>query len=289
MLWVSLALSAALFLALSDAFLKRALADGNKYYMAWLRYFFTLPFLVITFAFIEKPALDAAFFRAFLTALPLEIIALILFLKSIEKSPLSLVIPFLALTPLFQILFAYIILGEAVSGRGALGILFMAAGSYSLNLSHLKRGILEPFRAIFREKGSMLMIIVALIYSVTSALGKAGIMHSSPLFFGVTYYMAVGAAFTPVMFFKEHNSLKLPAGAVFKYTVLAGLFYSAMIAAHMIALSMAKVAYMIAVKRTSVLFGVLLGRMLFNERQIRERFFGAALMLIGLVLISGAR
>jgi len=289
MLWVSLALSAALFLALSDAFLKKALADGNEYYMAWLRLVFSLPLLIMTLFFIEKPPLDAEFYRVFMISLPLEVLALVLFTKSIQSSPLSLVLPFLALTPLFQVLFGYLILGEAVSARGAMGIFFMAAGSYTLNLSHLKKGIFEPFKAVFRERGSILMIMVALIYSITSALGKAAIMHSSPLFFGATYFTAVGAVFTPVMLLKQRGGMRLPARATLKYTVLAGLFYSVMLVAHMTALSLAKVAYMIAVKRTSVLFGVLLGRIMFEESRIKERFFGAALMLIGLVLISGAR
>ena len=34
------------------------------------------------------------------------------------------------------------------------------------------------------------MIAVAVIYSVTATLGKMAIEHSSPLFFGITYFCA---------------------------------------------------------------------------------------------------
>jgi drug/metabolite transporter (DMT)-like permease len=288
MLWVILALSAALSLAISDALLKKTLADGNEYRMAWLRLLFALPLLAVTLVFMEKPPLDAAFFRAFIISLPLEIIALVFYVKSIRVSPLSLVLPFLALTPLFQIIFGYLILNESVTARGVIGIFLMAAGSYTLNLSHVKKGALEPFNAIFREKGSRLMIAVALIYSITSALGKAAILHSSPLYFGSTYFITVALAFTPLMLWKGNREWAFPKNHSLKYAALAGFFYSIMVISHMLAISMAKAAYMIAVKRTSVLFGVVLGRIMFEESHIRERFLGALLMLIGLVLIAGA-
>lgn len=45
-------------------------------------------------------------------------------------------------------------------------------------------------------------------------------------------------------------------------------------------------AYVIAVKRTSVLFAVLFGRMLFGEPSSETRLLGAAVMLAGLLLIT---
>lgn len=290
MLWIPLALTAALFLALSDVYLKKALDDKNEYLMASLRMLFTLPLLIIVFFVIERPVLDPAFYKAFILAVPIEIISMILYVKAIQSSPLSLSLPFLSLTPLFQMLFAYLIVGEAVSARGALGILFMALGSYSLNLRDLKKGALGPIKAVFKERGSMLMIMVAILYSFTSALGKKAIMHSSALYFGSTYFFVIAAAFTPITFFKKDgiNTSGEMGRKRFLYVALAGLFYSIMVVFHMTAISLGKVAYMIAVKRTSVLFGVVFGRLFFAEEKTGERFFGAFLMFIGLVLIIGA-
>ena len=122
-----------------------------------------------------------SFYRAFALALPLEIIAMVFYIKALRISPLSLTLPFLSLTPVFLILVSYLIL-EKVSFRGGIGIIFLTAGSYTLNLHEMRRGIFEPFRAITKEKGSVLMIGVALIYSITSSLGKMAIEHSSPYF-----------------------------------------------------------------------------------------------------------
>ena len=77
-------------------------------------------------------------------------------------------------------------------------------------------------------------------------------------------------------------------GRQFKGLLLPGLFYSVMIASHMIAISLTKVAYMISVKRTSLIIGVVYGYFLFKEKNIRERLLGAFLMFLGFVMIVTA-
>jgi uncharacterized membrane protein len=59
-----------------------------------------------------------------------------------------------------------------------------------------------------------------------------------------------------------------------------------MILLHTLALAQAEAAYMIAVKRTSLLFSVLYGRLLFGEGQFRERFAGTIVMCIGVAIIA---
>ncbi len=287
--WVFLSLLSAFTLATSDALTKKVLIKSNEYLVAWFRHLFSLPFLIIIWFFIPQPELDTVFYKAFLFALPLEILAIVLYIKALRVSPLSLTLPFLSLTPLFLIIVSHMILGEKVSLQGGVGIVFITAGSYTLNIHELRKGIFKPFKAIVKEKGSVLMICVALIYSITSSLGKMAIEHSSPLFFGVTYFLAVTAIFAPIAFWGGRPELKtFMVKKQFKSLFLPGFFYSAMISSHMIAMSLTKVAYMISVKRTSLLMGVVYGYFLFSEKNIGERFFGALLMFTGFVLIVTA-
>jgi hypothetical protein len=51
------------------------------------------------------------------------------------------------------------------------------------------------------------------------------------------------------------------------------------------ALQQVEVAYMIAVKRTSLLFGILYGALLFREPGLRTRLPAGVLMLIGVATI----
>ena len=287
--WVSLALISAFTLATSDALTKRALARSNEYLVAWFRILFSIPLLLLIRFFVPVPKLDIEFYKAFAFALPLEIIAIIFYIKALRISPLSLTLPFLSLTPVFLILVSYLIIGEKVSFRGGIGIILITVGSYTLNLHEMRKGIFEPFKAITKEKGSILMISVALIYSVTSSLGKMAIEHSSPLFFGITFFIAVTIVFAPIALWLGKGELKsFISGKQFKGILLPGLFYSIMIASHMIAISLTKVAYMISVKRTSLIIGVIYGYFLFKEKDIRERLTGAVLMFIGFVMIVTA-
>lgn len=284
--WVFLALISAFTLATSDALTKKALAQTNEYLVAWFRLLFSIPLLLLFWIFVPVPKLDMQFYKAFALALPLEIIALVLYIKALRTSPLSLTLPFLSLTPVFLILSSYLILGERVSFQGSIGIIFITAGGYTLNLHELRRGIFEPFKAITREKGSILMIGVALIYSITSSLGKMAIEHSSALFFGITYFIAVTVIFAPIALWMGRTEKKIfISEKQFKGMMLPGIFYSIMIISHMVAISLTKVAYMISVKRTSLMIGIIYGYLLFKEKNIRERISGAVLMFIGFVMI----
>jgi uncharacterized membrane protein len=288
-IWVVLSLISAFTLATSDALTKKALAQSNEYLVAWFRLLFSLPLLLILWIFVPVPKLDYGFYKAFLLALPLEMIAIVLYIKALRISPLSLTLPFLSLTPVVLILVSYIILGEKVSLQGGIGILFIAAGSYTLYLHKIKGGILEPIRAITREKGSLLMITVAIIFSITSSLGKMAIEHSSPLFFAITYFIAVTICFAPIALKMGAPELKsFISERRFGALVLPGFFFSVMIASHMLAISLTKVAYMISIKRTSLIMGVIYGYILFKEKNIRERLTGATLMFIGFVMIVTA-
>lgn len=294
--WVVLSLLSAFCLATSDALAKKAVEHNNEYLVAWFRLLFSLPLLIVILFFIPIPELDRDFFKAFLIALPVELITIVLYIKALKESPLSLTLPFLALTPVFLIFISYIVLGEKVSLTGGIGIFLIASGGYLLNISEIKKGIFEPFRAITREKGSLYMIGVALLYSITSSFGKMAIEHSSPLFFGSAYFIALYFLFTPAALYMGKAGtprFRSELGNIIKdkkiYALsLSGVFYAIMVITHMTAMKLTKVAYMISIKRISLLIGVFYGYLFFKEENIRNRMLGAGLMLFGFYLIVGS-
>jgi len=291
-LWVYLALGCAFANATSDALLKRSLTRDNELLLAWLKLGIALPPVYLALWLAAQlpgagvPIPSGAFYRAVAVALPLEVLALVLYTKALRLSPLGLTIPFLSLTPLFLILFAYLIAGQRVSAGGATGIALIAAGSYLLNLRAARRGVWAPFLAIAHEPGSRLMISVAAIYALTSSLGKVAITASSPLFFGAAYFTALFLVFTPIAL-RDGGRRRLDRALVGQ-ALTPGLFYGVMMVTHTLSMGLANVAYMIAVKRTSLLMAVGYGYFLFHEGHLRDRLAGAAMMFAGLVLIVTA-
>jgi uncharacterized membrane protein len=280
MTWVLFALTTAFALSTADALSKRALRDTDDLVMVWVREGYALPFLALAFLFVPVPKLDTVFWLTVAGLVPLEIISLILYIKAIRLSPLSLTVPFLALSPVFIIFIAFAFLGEIPDRSGVLGIFLITVGAYMLNAS--AQGVLGPIKAIFKEPGSLLMLVVAVIYSVTSTLGKVAVQHSSPVFFGFFYPFTLTIVLTIFLGARGKLGHVFSKPAVF---IPIGLCTSAMIISHFIAISMTQVAYMIAVKRTSLVFSVIYGWLLFKEEKIKERLVGSALMLAGMVMI----
>jgi drug/metabolite transporter (DMT)-like permease len=171
-----------------------------------------------------------------------------------------------------------------VTLSGALGILLIAAGGYTLNLHKARQRLLEPVKAIYREKGCVLMIIVAFIFSITSSLGKMAITHSSPVFFGGFYFILITFIFTPIAAIKTRGEIVIKRNDIIPLALI-GITYSLMIITHMLAMSLSTVAYMISIKRLSLLFSILYGYLLFKEEKISERTAGGFIMFAGFILI----
>jgi drug/metabolite transporter (DMT)-like permease len=286
MSWFIYAFVCALSLATADALSKKALDNNtDPYIVAWVRTGYAAPFIAVLIPFIDIPELDSVFFVITFLAVPLDIIAVLLYIRAIKVSPLSLTLPFLSLTPIFLIVTSYVILGEKPDKFGFIGIILVIIGAYLLNVHTISQGFLAPFRAIAEEKGSVLMIIVAFIFSIGVCLGKIAIQHSSTEFFCVVYILLLSLFLFIIVSFKcKHflsKSISRPAPFVF-----IGMLIAIMIITHLKAISLIEVSYMVSVKRLSILFGILYGVMFFKETNIKERFLGATVMVSGIILIS---
>ncbi len=256
--------------------------------MGLIRLVYALPWLAAALFFIPWPTPDPIYYACLAVGIPLEILALYCYMKAIKHSPLSLTLPFIAFTPVFMILTGRIVLGETIGPLGFCGIFLTVAGSYFLNISDARTGPLEPFRSIFRESGSRLMLLVSLIYSLTSTIGKLGALHSSSSFFGVTYFSAIAFFAVLLIPYIPGTNLKCLSSAPFSGFAV-GLATAIMILSHMMAITRIEAAYMITIKRTSLLFGILYGWRLFGEKNIGERFTAALIMLAGVLLIGLSR
>jgi uncharacterized membrane protein len=214
--------------------------------------------------------------------IPLETAAWLLYLRAIRISPLSVTVPFLALTPVFAVLPARVFLGEAVGPLALSGVALIVAGSWAVNLSSAAGGIAGPFRAAARERGVLLMVLVAAIFGVTSVIGKAIINHSSALYFAGHYTVVMCLVTAPLGLGRRPAA---GASAARGAIVLTAVFFAAMILFHMLALAEGKVALMIALKRLSGVFGVAYGALIFRERGFASRLPGSLLMVVGGALV----
>lgn len=287
MLWFMLSLTAALSSAVSDTISKHFFSELTPYEMGLIRLLYVFPYLFIGLIIVPWPKLDMTFWACLAIGLPLEFAAFLSYMKAIKVSPLSLSIPFLAFTPAFVMLTGYLLLGETLNTWGILGIVLIVVGSYVLNLSKMKDEWLNPWKAIFKEQGSRLMLLTSLIYSFTATLGKLAIRHSSPQFFAVSYFLIfsffVFCLFPFMPGVKTGNLVKRPFPGI-----MAGIILAITIFSHTLAISLIQAAYMLSVKRSSLLFAVIFGAIFFKEEKIKKRLMGVSIMMAGVCVIGFA-
>jgi len=287
MRWFFLSLACAFFTATTAALSKGILKKYNVFFAGWARFLFSLPiFVALLYTFRPHFSFEPGFWKIVIVLLPFEVSAFLLFLKALKISPLSLTFPFLGLTPVFTIFFSRFLLGEKVSPIGIAGIAIIALGTYLLNINHVKEGFLAPLKNIYREKGSLLMVIVALTYGATSVLGKKALLLSGPLSFAAVYYGIFFLIFTPLALAEQRKvKVKFEKRDAFLFLGLGVSFAAAMLF-HFNAVVLTNVSYMVSVKRLSLVISVLYGGIIFHEKGIGSRMLGSAVILCGVLLLS---
>jgi len=287
-LWLLLGLGAALGDSGADVVTKRSFSGLPPYGMALVRLLAAVPFLGLAALFIKVPPLSPGFFIIVAAMLPLELAAILLYMRALKVCHLSLCVPFLAFTPVFLILTGWLLLGERLNAWGVAGTLLIAGGSYLLGLgvnAAGRPGVLAPFKALAREPGARYMLLTAALYSFTAALFKLAVLHSNPVFFGVayplfcTFLLALGLSCRRVR-------LGPAIQAHFGWWLVMGFCFALSSLSLAGGMERAPATYLIAVKRLSLLLSVTLGGLWLKERPFLPRLAGAGLMCFGVVLIT---
>lgn len=286
--WLALAFASAATLAGADVLTKKYFGGCAGWELVLLR--IAVPgLLLLPLAFVYPlPAVPAAFWAWMALLAPLEIAGMLLYLVAMRDAPLYLTLPYLAFTPVFNVIGGYLLLGETVSAAGFAGVACVVLGAYLLNLDGSRprgaRGWVAPLRALAYERGSQLMLLAALIYSFTAVGSKQAMGYATPQSFGIHYFLLIGLvalALTPFRRPERLRTLAARPGAL----LLIGVLSAAMVVTHFLAIALVQVAYFISVKRTSLLFAIALGRPLLGERFAPSHLLAGCIMVAGVALI----
>jgi len=243
----------------------------------------------------------------------LEGTAILLNLRALQVSPISYCVPFMALTPLFLLPSGALFLHEAVSGGMVIGVGMVVTGALVVNRQLFARGLLEPARAIVRERGSRYMLMVALLLTVTNILDKwflmsGGEVVSLEVKFARTLTLSLGKCGMLCVFFAGLTIVRLgdwrarnrtPAGlwsaaVSFSWSnvlrhlpvwlVLAGVLEALVLLLQLTALQFTVAALVISIKRAGMILAVALGWFVFKERGITDRVIASLVMTVGVLI-----
>lgn len=284
MIWFFLSLIAAVSIAARDVSIK-TYEELQPEEIAILELIWALPAIAAGCIMVETPPLDRTFWWTFIVSIPINILAYILYLHAIKISPISLTVPFLAFTPVFMILTGFFVLGETINLWGGIGIGLILVGGYTLHLKKGRENFIAPFSALAREKGSWLMLLVAFIFAFAAVLGKKAILHSSPLFFSYYFFLTMNILIVLFLGFK-HSGNRRRIIRNSSRGIWLGCLLMIHISFHAMAISISTAVYMVAVKRSSILFSVLLSWLVLKEAEIKYRGLGTLIMFAGMLCIT---
>mmetsp|Transcript_33839 Transcript_33839/g.78139 ORF Transcript_33839/g.78139 Transcript_33839/m.78139 type:complete len:301 (-) Transcript_33839:904-1806(-) len=289
---LSLALLSSMVNAMGDPIKKKLLNYIDPFTAVALRGCIVAPIFVIAAA-IEAgglPTVQPSFLVAIAVSGLINLIASFLYNKSLQLAPLTCSVPYLSFTPVFLHITAWLILGESPSACGFIGTFCTTVGGYLLH----QHGNANSTYSM----GSLYMLIVAGLYSISSAVDKVGIANSTQLTYGASIQSIVtigSCSMARSSSFKDKKTLPvrhdtklsdIESPTKWLYLLSATAFHGVLSYwLHLLATSYAKVSYVIALKRAGCIWTIVYGKILFGEENLSRKLVPILLMVMGVVLI----
>lgn len=199
---------------------------------------------------------------------------------------LSIVYPIARSAPLYVTLFAVLVLGDAISWLGGIGIIGVLVGVYVLSIGSLDpEKLIRPLSS-FRNKGIIYAFLTALSVTAYSLIDKCGALQFHPILFFWSLNAVSLIPLTLVIAFSQRQYISTEWGQN-KWLILAGsvldlLSYSIII----FVMQTYQVSYIISIRQISVVFGVFFGGTLLKEKNIKVSLLSSFLIFAGILFIS---
>lgn len=247
----------------------------------------------------------------------LEGTAILLSLRALQVSPISLCAPFMAMTPLFLLPAGGLLLGERIEWGMVVGVCLVVIGSLVVNRQLFANGLFEPAKAILRERGPRYILMVALLLTFTNVLDKWFVTSGGGAHFDVqlarAFTLSTGKCVMLTLFFvgltvarmgdwkayREKTTGLLRAATGFRWgrvwrevplwLVLIGILEAVVLVLQTTAIQFTELALVISIKRSGILLTVLMGWLIFKERGITDRLIASMVMISGVVIFTLAR
>lgn len=219
-----------------------------------------------------------------LGSLAINVAANLLFLRAVQLSALSKTVPFLAFTPVFAALNALVLLGELPSTLAWFGIGCVGAGGVLLALAP-GHTLLEALR---KDPGAWRMLLVALLWSVSSSLDKLALRHATVPLHAAVQTGGVGLVAVSALAFRRRLGELRPVAHELRRVALTLAFAFTALAIQFVALRLVFVGLMEASKRAvGTVMALVLGRLLFDEPITRRKALAAFAIVVGTFLLLG--
>jgi transporter family protein len=284
---ILLAILTAILWALFDVIRKKSLLYLTEVkVLLWIVLSQFIFFLIFLY-FSEFNLVLKNYFLYALLLILLNLVSLYLFLNVLKTGELSTYIPLLSFTPLFSAVYANLILKESLNYLQYAGIFFIIMGAYLLYLDKISSSIKKKF-SLFKNKNFFMVIIVALIWSLTPVLDKECMRYSDIYLHGFIQSLGM-VLFFPIIFIKQINlkTLSLHKKIKVNFIILALVvlgFLSTFF--QLFTLNHIFVAELEALKRSiGIILSLIFGHYIFKEKINLIKILAVFIIILGVVNI----
>ena len=208
----------------------------------------------------------------------------LLFFRALQVTPISLCMPYISFTPVFLILTGYVMLGELPATQKLFGVALIFVGSIVMHRLLFAAGWLEPVKAIFRERGCFYMLLVGLINSITNPIDKRLVLMTDAFTQACAFGLGMVVFFT-ILSFARRADLRTVMQTAPGWAMLAGALEAVALIFQLSSHNYIDVVITISVKRAGIILTVLLGWIIFREKDIGDKLIAASVMLAGVLII----
>ncbi|MDW8267347.1 MAG: DMT family transporter [Gemmataceae bacterium] len=201
---------------------------------------------------------------------------------------ISLVISFFSLSPLFLLLTAPLITGEWPSPLGVVGVLVVGGGSVLM----VNRQGMRDWRQ--QKIGIVLAVIAAVFFALNSNFDRLAVRAETPTEAGYLRPVFAGFAMTLlsaiflVPWVWPRGDRRQALWAWRREFWLRGLLEIAFMVSKLYATQYLQAPYVVGIQRTSLLWSIVGGRLLFGEPDFLRRLLAGMVILAGVTLIVWA-
>lgn len=209
-------------------------------------------------------------------------------IRALRHMDISVETPLSNIGILFTVFFGYLFLGERLGVWHLIGVFFVVAGAYLLEVNHGKIDIWYPVKELRSSRYIHFLFLGLIFYSLSAVIDRVVLQQVSVptyLFFVYLFLTINNIALFTVLH-------KVPFSIVFKEAKdsagWAVLFSVSRLISNFLfanAISILYVGIAVAIKRFSMFMTVILGGKFFHEENLKWRMMSSIVMVVGIALI----
>lgn len=289
MTWFFLALLSAFLSAFAAITQKKVLFKVGALEFSFLLSVVNLLFSIPFFFFIDYSTVNSANLSILFIKSVIGVGAFYCVMLSLKNLEISNALPLLALTPGFVAVFAFILLGESLKTVEIIGLFFLIAGTFILESKNFKE-LFIPFSIFIKSQYHRYIILALLLFTASSIMDKFLLikLNLSPISLTAFQHIYFALIFSIIYLLfrnKEQSSSSEIKKNQLGWIALISIITIGYRYTQIVAVSLASVALVLAIKRTSVFWATVIGGKLFNDKDLLKRSIAALLILAGAILI----